>query len=406
MRRHISFLPCRIPDAFFLQLLLRIAAASKLLFLSRTRCLFAARRIADESGVVEVVTEDWNLHVRSRGWYRQEGGWELTVPLFVCAFHVVQIKGWGAASLALCARVLSEITSLRNTSFTGLELTTPTAMCCSSGCDSIIGTVQDLATTAMHGMDPNAVVTCSNGHATRLQHFVGLVPDAKSGHAAELQYWLVVADVHTHDSSHHVPPLPSRVRTALAASLVRWSASLWQQNGVDALRCPRVWVGFCHPRDDRLLLRPVCEHVECLHAVRPFQRRDVGTWTEIQASISPVHHDGDGITNHETRAHVQVPVRVLMDLSGRVLALVSSGNTRDHDNQTIDPEDVLDGVTKVVACVPSHANVPSPIFSSVHTELQHPLLWVQVVAHGSGPSDDGNRLSNLWLCKHHADSRS
>jgi len=258
--------------------------------------------------------------------------------------------------------------------------------------------VQDLATTAMRGMDPDAVVSCSDGHASRLEHFVGLVPNAKSGHAAELQYWLAVADVRTHGSSHGVRTLPPHMRTSLATSLVRWSASLWQGNGVGASHCPRVWVGV--PRGDALLLRPVCEHTECLHAVRPFQRRDVGTWTGIQASLSSVH--GDGMTHHETA--VQLPVRVLMKRSGRVLALVSSGDSRDYDAQSLDPDDVSDGVTKVMACVPDHAKVPNSILASVHADLRHPLQWVQVAAHGSGPSDGGNSLSKLWLCKYHADS--
>ena len=322
----------------------------------------------------------------------------------ICGFHVVQVKGWGSASLVLCARVLSEAKSLRNTSFTGLELEAPTALCCSTGCNSAVGNVQDLATTAMRGMDPNAVITCSDGHATRLEHFVGLVPDAKSGQAAELQYWLAVADVRTRDSSHGVRTLPLHMRTSLATSLVRWSASLWPDNGVDASSCPRVWVGVLHPRDDRLLLRPVCEHTECLHAVRPFQRRSrsVGTWTGIQASLSSVL--GEDITRRETRAHILVPVRALAGQSGRVLALVSSGSSRDDDAQTLDPEDLSDGISEVMARVPEHAKVPNSVFSSVHADLQHPLHWVQVAAHGSGPSDGGDSLSKLWLCKHHADN--
>ena len=358
----------------------------------------------------------------------------------------------------------------------------------------------------MRGMDPNAVITCSDGHATRLEHFVGLVPDAKSGHAAELRYWLAVADVRAHDSSHGVRTLPPHMRTSLATSLVRWSASLWQGNGVGASHCPRVWVGV--PRGDALLLRPVCEHTECLHAVRSFQRRDVGTWTGIQASLSSaaavmagaytrvgtgteppigsrarrqqlsknttaraqkqlrsftlsrgvpsstitagggtagkrksssdelntrptktprlamkqapsvadevdMEADGGiecdagaiaGVGLDETEPHVQVPVRVLMERSGRVLALVSSGDSRDDDAQTLDPEDVSDGVTKVMACVPDHAKVPNSILSSVHADLRHPLQWVKVTAHGSGPSDSGNSLSKLWLCPRHADS--
>ena len=321
----------------------------------------------------------------------------------MCVLHVVQCKGWGSASLVLCARVLSEIKALRNTSFTGLELEAPTALCCSTGCNSIIDGVQDLATTAMRGMDPNGVVSCSDGHATHLQHFVGLVPDANSGHAAELQYWLAVAGVRTHDGSRGVQTLPPHVRTSLATSLVRWSASLWQDNDVDASRCPRVWVGVLHHhhRDDRLLLRPVCEHTECLHAVRPFQRREVGRWTRIQASLSSMH--SDGMTHHEAGIHVQVPTRVLMERSGRVLALVSSGDGRDDDAQTLDPEDVSDGVTKVMACVSEHAKVPGSIFSSVHADLRNPLQLVQVVANGSAPSDHGNSLSKLWLCPRHAD---
>mgnify|MGYP000315166432 CR=1 FL=1 len=170
---------------------------------------------------------------------------------------------------------------------------------------------------------------------------------------------------------------------------------------MDAPRCPRVWVGVLHPRDDRLLLRPVCEHTECLHAVRPFQRRDVGTWIGIQASLSSV--ESEGMTPHETVAHVQVPVRVLMERSGQVLALVSSGDSRDEDTQTLDPEDASDGVTRVMASVPDHAKVSDSVFSSVHTDLRNPLQWVQVVAHGSGPSDHGNFMSKLWLCPRHAD---
>ena len=381
--RGTSWFHRSMPVAFVLQLLLRVATASKLLFLSRSRSLFAARRVAGQGGVVEVATEGRSLHVRTRVMQKaDESGLILCLLSRVGTAHWLQIRGWGSASLVLCARVLSESTSLRTSSFTGLELEAPTAMCCSSDCKSAIGAVKDLATTAMRGMDPNAVVTCSDGHATRLHHFVGLIPDTKNGHAAELQYWLAVAESRASDSNHSAATLPPHIRASLAASLVRWSACLWQGNIADPVvaHCPRVWVGVRHARDDTLLLRPVCEHTECLHAVRPFQHRGVGTWSGVQASLSSMQVDG--ITHHETDAHIQVPVQDLMQRSGRVLALVSSGDSRDDEAQTLDPEDVLDGVTAVVTCVPAHAKVSNSIVASVHAGLRHPLQWVQVTAHG------------------------
>ena len=325
---------------------------------------------------------------------------ELTC-LFACGFHDVQIRGWGSASLVLCARILSEIKSLRSASFTGLQLEAPTSLCCSSDCNNVIGEVQDLATTVMHGMNPSAVVTCSDGHATCLQHFVGLVPDAKDGHAAELQYWLVVAETRARGNSQRAATLSPHIRTSLAASLVRWSASVWPGNGVDPSPCPRVWVGVRHHRDDTLLLRPVCEHIECLHAVRPFRHRDVGTWSRVQASLSA---HGDDTTRHASESRLQVPIRDLMERSGRVLAFVSGGGDQDDGAELLDPTDALDGVKEVMTSVPEHATVSDSIVSSVHAGLRHPLRWVRVTAHGAGPSDDGNSLSKLWLCKHHAES--
>jgi len=390
------------PVAFFLQLMPRVASASKLLSLSRYRSVFAVQGAG--RGIVEVAIHGHSLHVS----HAMRNGF-LTGLVFLSALNAqtAQIKGWGGACLVLCARVLAEVQSVRNASFTGLALQSPVVMCCVGGCERKIGKLQDLASVAVDGMNPDDCVTCRGGHATRLSSFVGLAPDANSGHGAELQYWLHVAEAQTGDDSgerHSGVGLRPHARTSLGTSLIRWCASLLHEEGDGTPSCPRVWVGVCHPRNDTLLLRPMCEHVECLHAMRPFQQLCVGTSRDVLASRTG-RGDGSAHDRGTTRPG-HVPVQLLLRQSGRALAVVTRDVVhRDYESQTVDPEDVSSGVEEVMASVPDDVKVPVPALSSLHEALHNPLQCVQVVPHVPHVVDvSGGVLSRLWLCRRHADN--
>ena len=253
-------------------------------------------------------------------------------------------------------------------------------------------------------MNPDACVMCPDGHTTRLSTFVGLTPITSSGYGAELQFWLHVAEAHTGDvigDNGSGVGLRPHVRTSLAKSLVRWCSSLLHEEGGNAPSCPRVWVGVCN---ETLLLRPMCEHVECLHAMRPFQQLRFGTLRDVLASRTG--HGDDSAHGRGTTRPRHVPVQLLLRQSGRALAVVTRDVVhRDYESQTVDPENVSSGVEKVMASVPDDVKVPLSALSSLHEALHNPLQCVQVVPHVPHVVDvSGGVLSRLWLCRRHADN--
>lgn len=297
--------------------------------------------------------------------------------------------------------MLAEVQSLQLASFTGLDLDSPTALCCVGGCRKVIGKLQDLAMEAVHGTNPHGMVFCANRHETPLHHFVGMVPGAKGGLEAELLYWRHVAEAYTSTSDEGTVTLPAHIRTAMTTALVRWSASMWQEDGVRPSRCPRLWVGVRRARDAALLLRPMCEHLECLHALRPFQQTQVGTWGGLRAALSG-HNDTMAHGDSATAPAQRVAIRDMMEQSGRVLETVTRDETcRDYDAQTLNPEDVSDGVETVLTSIDQGTMVPESALTSIHDGLRHPLQWERVLTR---PSDGDATLSRLWLCKRHADS--
>ena len=338
-----------------------------------------------------------------------------------------QIKGWGEASMPLCARAVAEVHSLCQSSFRGVELKSPKAMCCTRGCSSTLGTLQDLSTAALRAGDGDAVTCCEHGHTTRLQPFVGLVPDSKDTHAAELMYWLRIVQHHVRNESSagissasddssdddgegddtptSQPAAP--MFTSLATALVRWTTHTFHEARAPVSRCPRVWVPVRHGRRSNnlpaLVLRPVCEHPECLHAVHTHSRRALDDVTSLVATHDDHRHtDVQGVGDNLTST---IPVRTLSEHSGRVLAaLTQATGYGDEGEQTLHPASILAAVEAVLAALPSDAQVSVKRLSKLHKALRKPLRWVQVVAHrqrvGHGAVD---AQSHLWLCKHHAE---
>ena len=329
-----------------------------------------------------------------------------------------QIKGWGEASTSLCARAVAEVQALCQSSFRGVELGSPNALCCTRGCASILGTLQDLSTEALDAGDADAVTTCAHGHHTLLQSFVGMLPGAEDGHAAELLYWLRIVQHHVHHesataaaavgiddvddasdgdtiTSQATPP----VYTSLATALVRWTAHTFREAGATSSACPRVWVAVRH--DDNhsptLVLRPVCEHPQCLHAVRTQSRRRA--MNDVTSLVAAALDCGHGSRTSS------VPLRMLAERSGRVLAALTLAVAYgDEDMQTLRHEHILSAVEAMLTVLPIDAQAPVGRLSKLHKALRKPLRWVQVVAHQPRVGDGaGHAQSHLWLCKHHAE---
>ena len=317
-----------------------------------------------------------------------------------------QIKGWGDASMSLCARVVAEVQSLCQSSFRGVELQAPTAMCCTGGCDNTLGTLHDLASAALRGGDAHAVTTCAHGHATRLQPFVGMLPGAEDAHAAQLLYWLRIVQDHLRressaavgiddDASSCDDTASLSMFTSLTTALVRWAAHSFHEAGTPSSHCPRVWVPVRHDNNgSTLVLRPVCEHAECLHAVRTQSRRGTDDVTSLVATRDGHRHAGvDG-------SHVStVPLRTLAERSGRVLAALTQATSYgDEELLTFPASSISAAVDALLTALPPDAQASIQRLSDLHKALRKPLRWVQVVAQ----RHRADALSHRWLCTHHA----
>jgi len=322
-----------------------------------------------------------------------------------------QIKGWGGASILLCARVVAEVQSLCRSSFCGVELELPKAMCCTRGCDNTLGTLHDLATAALGGGDANAGTTCTHGHATRLQPFVGMLPGAEDAHAAQLLYWLRIVQDHLHRESSPAVGVDdvdassdndggdgtttASMFTSLATALVRWAAHTFHEAGSSSSHCPRVWVPVRHDNSGRaLVLRPVCEHAECLHAVRTQSQRAMDDVASLMATHAGHRHAGMGGSHVWT-----VPLRTLVERSGRVLAALTQATSYgDEELLTFPASSISAAVDALLTALPPGAQASIQRLSDLHKALREPLRWVQVVAH----RERSDALSHQWLCSHHA----
>jgi len=244
-----------------------------------------------------------------------------------------------------------------------------------------------------------------------------MLPGAEDGHAAELLYWLRIVQHHVHHesataaaavgiddvddasdgdtiTSQATPPM----YTSLATALVRWVAHTFHEAGATSSTCPRVWVPVGH--DDNhpptLVLRPVCEHPQCLHAVLPHSRRAMADVTSL---VAPHDCGVDGV-------HTSViPLRTLAKRSGRVLAaLTQAQEYGDEGEQTLRHECILSAAEAMLAVLPMDAQAPVSRLSNLHKALRKPLRLVQVVAHRQRVDDAAaHAQSHLWLCKHHAE---
>ena len=312
--------------------------------------------------------------------------------------------------MSLCARVVAEVQSLCRSSFRGVELQAPKAMCCIRGCDNTLGTLHDLATAALRGGDAHAVTTCTHGHATRLQPFVGMLPGAEDAHAAQLLYWLRIVQDHLRResppavgvddadaSSDNDDGTSCSMFTSLATALVRWAAHTFHEAGSSSSNCPRVWVPVRHDNSGpTLVLRPVCEHAECLHAVLPHSRRAMDDVTSLV--VPPNAHRHAGMDGSHTPT---VPLRSLAERSGHVLAALTQAATYgDEGEQTMHETTVSAAVDALVTALPLGAQASIQRLSGLHTTLRKPLRWVQVVAHRQASVD---AQSHMWLCTHHAE---
>jgi len=199
-------------------------------------------------------------------------------------------------------------------------------MCCATGCRQTVGGLQDLAASAMASPSASAVKACPFGHSTQLQPLVGMVSVARDGHEAELQYWLHTTESMCSEAQCGEEDiiLPPHMCTSLASALVKWSASTLQEDISRPSVCPRVWVAVCH-RDASLVLRPVCEHPECLHAMR-FKRRGCGIVADVlHPSFARARHVHAPPTDTgvEAGTAAKIPLRQLAMLSGRALAVLT-----------------------------------------------------------------------------------
>ena len=308
--------------------------------------------------------------------------------------------------MSLCARVVAEVQSVRQSSFHGVKLHPPTAVCCTRGCTKTLDTLQRLSTAALTAGDPDAVTRCKNGHTTRLQPFVGLLPGAEDALAAELMYWLrvvqhrvrcdAVGSSDNGDGDAIVPPLHAHMFTSLVTALVRWAHTF--DAAAPSSRCPRVWVpvlGSSSRHDPPLVLRPVCEHTKCLHAVLPYVRRGMADVTSLVATR------GGEVDRGQTSTF---PLRTLAERSGRVLAaLTQAPSYGDELEQTMSQDKILAAVEGLLAHLPLDEQASIQRLSDLHKDLRKPLRWVRVVARRQGlPRGAAQAQSHRWLCKLHA----
>ena len=288
-------------------------------------------------------------------------------------------------------------------------------MCCTRGCANTLGTLHDLATAALRGGDAHAAAhaatTCTHGHATRLQPFVGMLPGAEDAHAAQLLYWLRIVQDHlcrestpavgvedvdtSSDNDGGDDATTPSMFTSLATALVRWAAHTFHEAGTPSSHCPRVWVLVRHDNNgSTLVLRPVCEHAECLHAVRTQPR---GAMDDVASLVAT--RNGHRSARVDGSHASTVPLRTLAERSGRVLAaLTQSTSYGDEELLTFPVSSISAAADALLTALPPDAYAPIQRLSDLHKALRKPLRWVQVVAHR--PQADA--LSHRWLCTHHA----
>jgi len=308
----------------------------------------------------------------------------------------LQIKGWGTSSLTLCARVVAEVRSLCLKSFSGVMLQAPFALCCESGCEHRVGTLQELATaTVQSRTDQNPA--CKQGHPFTHPHsYVGMLPGTDT-QAAELLYWLS----HLKDNCESDDMSSSR---SLATALVRWAAYQFEVAGASPSSCPRVWVAVRARRDNNqsgLILRPVCEHAECMHAVQVDSRCDTGDVASLVTAT--VEHLG-AVGGAGGNQAPTIPLPLLAQRSGLAMAVLTRG---DEDMQSVSSMD-LEATAKALSVVlPHDARVSVDALSKLNSTLSRPLQRKQVVAYQqrvSGNPGAVDALSHLWLCKHHSEN--
>ena len=408
-----------------------------------------------------------------------------------------QVRGWGESSLELCARVVAEVRSLRDSTFVGLRLQQPVAVCCAPACHHAIGYLSALAEEALHAGTARAITRCPAGHATELLPLVGMQPHSgDDGHAAELRYWLrtcrarmdsrgggwagagaaagagagaggtgedvggtaTVLDTRTGGAGNG--GLARYMCVSLASALVRWSGHMWNGSvsgsgsssgsgsggGVATVPCPRVWV-VVRNDDRQYTLRPVCEHIDCLHAMAEVYR-SVGNVTDVVASplmqqlahqrqrqrqTQPQHNhrgdDGiDAVRAGETDAHTPssmaggapatphddvasctgdtcdsgVPLYTLVHRCSQTLELLRRVAAYTHRGvTTVPPDKIAAAMEGATAVIPKDARVLASTLAEVHEQLDRPLQLQPVLPHAvAGGRRD--MLSHLWLCQHHA----
>ena len=308
--------------------------------------------------------------------------------------------------MPLCSRAVAEVQSLCRSSFLGVEMESPKALCCTHNCGNTLGTLRELATAALHEADVHAVTTCARNHTTRLQSFVGMLPGAEDANAAELLYWLRVVQHHAHrerssavGSCNDAGALPTApMFISLATALIRWTAHVFNEAEAPAPRCPRVWVAVRHENasaSPTLVLRPMCEHVECLHAVRTQLLHTMDGVTSLVAA-----HDDSTPGVSGARAST-FSLRTLAEHSGRVLAALTQAAGYGDDLQTPSASNISTAVDDLLAELPADAQVSVESLADLHRALHKPLRWVQVVAHRQAVGGAVDAQSHLWLCKHH-----
>ena len=256
------------------------------------------------------------------------------------------------------------------------------------------------------------MTTCAQGHATRLQPFVGMLPGAEDAHAAQLLYWLRIVQDHLRRESSAAVGIDDAdtscddattvsMYTSLATALVRWAAHTFHEAGSASSHCPRVWVPVRHDNNGpTLVLRPVCEHAECLHAVLPHSRRGTDDVTSLVATRDGHRHAGvDG--SHAS----PVPLRTLAERSARVLAALTQATAYgDEELLTFPASSISAAVDALLTALPPDAQASIQRLSDLHKALRKPLRWVQVVAHRQqGGRSALAQQSHMWLCTHHAE---
>lgn len=287
----------------------------------------------------------------------------------------------------LCARVLAAVQHLRNTSFMGWDLVTH-ALCChpaphvASTCGQPLQPVHRLAQAALtpsaSRSDPSESrshpVTCCDGHDTPVGQFVVLYPGA-----CDTQEALVL---HLLDSVNETGVgAPSHICISLARALQQWGASQVRHQ-----TCPRLWAVIRCPVKQHLVLRPMCEKPECMHAVS-------ATGQLLQSRVGLV---SNLFGVHERReCSTAVELHKIAARCGKALVALTQASTYGNSHEQNVPCDHV-VVADNLEAAPRGRYVPVEVLVNLHGELGRPLSRVEA----AGPP--GSMSSHLWLCRHHA----